>query len=60
MIDNRTGTVVGTGKVVAWDGHIAAPQLAVEIMKIFRTAHPLPRKEWRRVVVLRSMFPQSS
>ncbi|MBZ5616928.1 MAG: hypothetical protein LAO23_23260 [Acidobacteriia bacterium] len=45
MIDNRTGTVVGTGKVVAWDGHIAAPQLAVEIMKIFRTAHPLPRKE---------------
>ncbi len=45
MIDNRTGTVVGTGKVVAWDGHIAAPQLAVEIMKIFRTARPLPRQE---------------
>ena len=40
MIDNRTGTVVGTGKVVAWDGHIAAPQLAVEIMKIFRAARP--------------------
>ncbi len=45
MIDNRSGTVVGTGKVVAWDGHIAAPQLAVEIMKIFRTARPLPQKE---------------
>lgn len=45
MIDNRSGAVVGTGKVVAWDGHIAAPQLAVEIMEIFRAARPLPPKE---------------
>src|SRR5262252_4810771 len=36
MIDNRTGTVLGTGKAVAADGHIAAPQLAVEITKVFR------------------------
>ena len=42
MIDNRTGTVVGTGKVVAWDGPIAAPQLAAEIVKRIRTARPLP------------------
>lgn len=42
MIDNRTGTVLATGKAVAWDGHIAAPQLAVEIIKIFRGARPLP------------------
>ena len=42
MIDNRTGAVLGTGKAVAWDGHIAAPQLAIEIIKIFRAARPLP------------------
>jgi hypothetical protein len=42
MIDNRTGAVLGTGKAVAWDGHIAAPQLAVEIVKVFRGARPLP------------------
>jgi S1-C subfamily serine protease len=42
IIDNRTGTILGTGKVVAWDGHIAAPQLAIEIIKIFRGARPLP------------------
>jgi hypothetical protein len=42
MIDNRSGAILGTGKVVAWDGHIAAPELAVEIMKIFRGARPLP------------------
>jgi hypothetical protein len=42
MIDNRTGTVLGTGKVVAWDGRIAAPQLAAEIVKRIRSARPLP------------------
>ena len=42
VIDNRTGAVLGTGKAVAWDGHIAAPQLAIEIIKIFRAARPLP------------------
>ncbi len=42
VIDNRTGAVLGTGKAVAWDGHIAAPQLAIEIVKIFRGARPLP------------------
>jgi hypothetical protein len=42
MIDNRTGAVLGSGKAVAWDGHIAAPQLAIEIIKIFRGARPLP------------------
>jgi len=42
VIDNRSGAVLGTGKAVAWDGHIAAPQLAIEIIKIFRAARPLP------------------
>jgi hypothetical protein len=42
VIDNRTGAVLGSGKAVAWDGHIAAPQLAIEIIKIFRGARPLP------------------
>jgi hypothetical protein len=41
MIDNRTGTVLATGKVVAWDGPIAAPQLATEITKHLRSAHPV-------------------
>ncbi len=45
MIDNRTGAVLGTGKVVAWDGPIAAPQLAVEIVKHFRSARPLASAE---------------
>ncbi len=45
MIDNRTGTVLGTGKVVAWDGPIAAPQLAAEIVKHFRSARPLAAAE---------------
>lgn len=45
LIDNRTGTVLGTGKVVAWDGPIAAPQLAVEIVKHFRSARPMASVE---------------
>ncbi len=40
MIDNRTGAVLATGKVVAWDGPIAAPQLAAEILKHLRAARP--------------------
>ena len=42
IIDNHTGTVLATGKVVAWDGPIAAPQLASEIVKQMRAARPLP------------------
>jgi len=45
MIDNRTGTVVGSGKVIAWDGPTAAPQLSAEIVKRIRTARPLPSAE---------------
>lgn len=42
MVDLETGTVVGKGKVIAWDGPIAAPQLAAEIVKRIRSARPLP------------------
>ncbi len=45
IIDNRSGAVLKTGKVVAWDGPIAAPQLAVEILKHMRAARPLPSAE---------------
>ena len=45
MIDNRTGAVLATGKVVAWDGPIAAPQLASEIVKHIRSARPVPSAE---------------
>ena len=42
MIDNRTGKVVGSGKVIAWDGLSAAPQLSAEIVRHIRAARPLP------------------
>jgi trypsin-like peptidase len=45
MMDNRTGAVLASGKVVAWDGPIAAPQLASEIVKHIRAARPLPSAE---------------
>ncbi len=48
IIDNRTGAVLGTGKVVAWDGPIAAPQLAAEIVKQFRSVRPLPSSAERQ------------
>ncbi len=41
MVDLKTGTVLGSGKVIAWDGPIAAPQLAAEIVKRIRSARPL-------------------
>jgi hypothetical protein len=45
LIDNRSGAVLAKGKVVAWDGPIAAPQLASEILKHMRAARPLPSAE---------------
>ncbi len=45
IIQNRSGAVLATGKVVAWDGPIAAPQLASEIVKHMRAARPLPSAE---------------
>ena len=47
IIDNRTGTVLATDKVVAWDGPIAAPQLAAKIVNHIRAARPLPAGERR-------------
>jgi hypothetical protein len=45
IIDNRTGTVLATDKVVAWDGPTAAPQLAAKIVGDIRAARPLPAGE---------------
>jgi len=42
MISTRTGTVVGTAKVVAIDGPAAARQLAAEIVARIRSVRPLP------------------
>jgi hypothetical protein len=47
MIDNRTGTVLRTDEVMAWDGPTASPQLAAEIIKQIRAARPLPSAEKR-------------
>jgi Trypsin-like peptidase domain len=38
----RSGEVLAKGKVIAWDGPLAAPQLAAEIVKDIRNARPLP------------------
>ncbi len=38
----KSGRLLAKGKVIAWDGPIAAPQLAVEIVKDIRNARPLP------------------
>ena len=48
MISTRTGTVLGTGKVVAIDGSAAAQRLAIEIVKRIQTARPLPATEPQR------------
>ena len=48
MISTRTGTVLGTGKVVAIDGSAAAQRLAIEIVKRIQTARPLPASEPQR------------
>lgn len=42
IIDLKGNAVIAKGKVIAWDGPIAAPQLAAEIVKQIRAARPLP------------------
>ncbi len=42
MIDPSTGTVVGTGKVLAIDGSAAAQRLAQEIVGRIRSVRPIP------------------
>ncbi len=42
ITDLKSGKLLSKGKVIAWDGPIAAPQLAVEIVKDIRNARPLP------------------
>ena len=40
--DRRTGIVLATGKVTAFDGNIAAPKLAKRIIENIKTARALP------------------
>jgi hypothetical protein len=40
--DQKTSVILGTGKITAFDGNLAAPELAKEIMKRFKTVRPLP------------------
>ena len=47
MIDIRTGTVLGTGKVTAIDGAAAAQRLALDIVGRIRSVRPLPAAEGR-------------
>lgn len=48
MISTRTGTILGTGKVVAIDGAAAAQRLAIEIVKRIQSVRPLPATETPR------------
>lgn len=42
MINPRTGTVLGTGKVTAIDGPAAAQRLAIDIVNQIRSTRPIP------------------
>jgi Trypsin-like peptidase domain len=42
ITDPKTNAVVGSGKVIAWDGVRAAPGLAEEIIKRLKTYRPVP------------------
>jgi len=45
IVDKRTSVVLGSGKVTAFDGTIASPDLAKQILKIFADARlPAPAK----------------
>lgn len=44
LIDQKTSVVLASGKVAAWDGNLAAPGLAKEIVKQIKVARPLPEK----------------
>jgi hypothetical protein len=42
MIHQKTGIVLGSGKVVAWDGKAAAPKIAADIVRKIKAARPMP------------------
>lgn len=42
ITDKRTSVLLASGTVTAWDGNLAAPGLAKEIIKQFKVARPLP------------------
>lgn len=44
LTDKKTSVVLASGKLTAWDGNMAAPSLAKEIIKRFKIAHQLPDK----------------
>lgn len=44
MINPKTGTVLGTGKVTAIDGPAAAQRLAIDIVNQIRSTRPVPAK----------------
>lgn len=45
LTDRKTSVVLASGKVTAWDGNLAAPGLAKEIVKQIKTARPFPEKK---------------
>ncbi|MEK7406928.1 MAG: S1C family serine protease [Acidobacteriota bacterium] len=42
IISTRTGSVLGTGKIIALDGPAAAPRIAMEVVNRILSARPLP------------------
>jgi len=45
IVDRRTRAVIGSGKVIAWDGIRAAPGLAADIVSRIETYHPAAEEE---------------
>lgn len=45
LTDRKTSVLLASGKVTAWDGNLAAPGLAREIIKQIKVARPLPEQK---------------
>ncbi len=43
--DQKTSVILATGKITAFDGNLAAPELAKEIIKRIKAVRPLPADE---------------
>jgi hypothetical protein len=45
LTHQRTGTVLASGKVTAWDGKVACDKIADEVIKRIKKFRPVPAKK---------------
>ncbi len=60
VTERRSGTVLLSGKVVAWDGPSAAPKLAANIVELIRVSRPTPEPSTARAGTGRSTVGDQS